>query len=551
MRVKIKVKCPDGVIKYKNKKTGVTTVYITSEIRYNKEKKYNVNKRKYVGKMIDDEYIEANDTFFEIYPELYPLENSADKSGALNVGFFIALSKIMDDKKLNLILDKIYADKANLLKDLSMYLIVSEDNVIQHFPDYEYNHPQFNEQSVSDSYISELFKQIPISQHETFLDEWNEIQPHNEKTYISYDSTNSGTAASGIDLAEIGHAKVDNGLPIVNTALAFNQETGTPLFYEDYPGSIIDNTQCSSMVDRAKRYGYNNVGFILDRGYFSKENIKYMDENGYSFIMMAKGNSIFIKDAIIDARKIFDNDSSCFINGKNLYGITFKRKLYSDDIKDRYIHIFWDKKRASDEEFRVLNQLSGCENDLLKMIEMEKIDNSILERCKKYFEVEIDKNKITSYSRNEQKVQNELRKCGCFAIITSDEMTKEEALYNYRHRDGIEKIFEVSKSFLGEDVFRVHTSESLHSKQQVVFIAEILRAELFNKLSSIREKDKKNYTVPAVIRELEKIEVIKSDNNSYRVRFALTKKQKEILECLGIDEKYLKDEAIKICQKYS
>ncbi|MFI3202127.1 MAG: hypothetical protein R3Y54_11520, partial [Eubacteriales bacterium] len=31
------------------------------------------------------------------------------------------------------------------------------------------------------------------------------------------------------------------------------------------------------------------LGFILDRGYFSRDNIEYMDTNEYEFIIMVKG----------------------------------------------------------------------------------------------------------------------------------------------------------------------------------------------------------------------------------------------------------------------
>ena len=36
------------------------------------------------------------------------------------------------------------------------------------------------------------------------------------------------------------------------------------------------------MIDKAKSYNYENIGIILDRGYFSKSNIEYMDEKGTS-----------------------------------------------------------------------------------------------------------------------------------------------------------------------------------------------------------------------------------------------------------------------------
>lgn len=54
------------------------------------------------------------------------------------------------------------------------------------------------------------------------------------------------------------------------------------------------------MLEKAKGYGYRKVGFILDRGYFSKENIHYMDSCGYDFVIMAKGIKSFISNLILE-----------------------------------------------------------------------------------------------------------------------------------------------------------------------------------------------------------------------------------------------------------
>lgn len=40
------------------------------------------------------------------------------------------------------------------------------------------------------------------------------------------------------------------------------------------PGSVVDISQLQFMHEKAMGYGYKKVGFILDRGYFSKENIQ-------------------------------------------------------------------------------------------------------------------------------------------------------------------------------------------------------------------------------------------------------------------------------------
>ena len=69
-------------------------------------------------------------------------------------------------------------------------------------------------------------------------------------------------------------------------------------------GSIVDVSQLQCMLDKAMAYGYKNAGFILDRGYFSRENIKYMDKCGYDFVIMVKGMKALVNDAVKEVRYI-------------------------------------------------------------------------------------------------------------------------------------------------------------------------------------------------------------------------------------------------------
>lgn len=75
----------------------------------------------------------------------------------------------------------------------------------------------------------------------------------------------------------------------VEYSLAYDRNNREPLFYEAYPGNTIDISQLQWTLRKTKNYGYERVGFILDRGYFCKENITFMDENGYDFVIMVKG----------------------------------------------------------------------------------------------------------------------------------------------------------------------------------------------------------------------------------------------------------------------
>ena len=125
--------------------------------------------------------------------------------------------------------------------------------------------------------------------------------------------------------------------------------------------------------------------------------------------------------------------------------------------------------------------------------------------------------------------------------MTSKEMTASEALDIYRKRDSVEKIFRMLKTGLEYDTFRVHSQDSLECKTYVMFIASIVRNYLFQGLKKVseKEKDKKSYTVPAAISELEKITIVKNSKDVYIRRYGLTKKQRSILTQFGVSESYL------------
>ena len=156
--------------------------------------------------------------------------------------------------------------------DLATYSIVTEGNAGQYYPDYAYSHPLFTDRMkiYSDSKVSEFLNTITENQSIGFLNEWNISRDHRERIYISYDSTNKNCQAGDIDVVEFGHAKDDQGEPVFNYSVAYDRNNREPLFYEEYPGSIVDVSQLQYMIEKAGSYGYRQIGFILDRGYFSK-----------------------------------------------------------------------------------------------------------------------------------------------------------------------------------------------------------------------------------------------------------------------------------------
>lgn len=117
-------------------------------------------------------------------------------------------------------------------------------------------------------------------------------------------------------------------------------------------------------------------------------------------------------------------------------------------------------------------------------------------------------------------------------------MTASQALVQYKGRDMSEKLFRADKTFTDSKSERVHSSRSMSSKIFIEFVALIVRNRIYNFLKEqmIRmEKKQKYMTVPAAMRELEKIEMVRRNGGCYKLDHAVTKIQKVILSSFGLD----------------
>lgn len=559
MKLDYLVKIPESPGKITRKKKG-DNVYIDYEYErnYNPEKKYNIPKRATIGKQAKDDetMMHPNLNYLKHFPEAgLPEEKSAaGRSSCLRVGTHIVLRSIIEEYNLPGILSKYFNEReCGLFFDLVAYSIICENNAGQYYPDYAFNHPLFTEgmRIYSDSKVSDFLNSITDDQSAGFLNEWNASRDHREKIYISYDSTNKNCQAGDIEMVEYGHAKKDCGLPVFNYSVAYDTHNREPLFYEDYPGSIVDVSQLQFMLEKAKGYGYRRVGFILDRGYFSKDNIHYMDDCGYDFVIMVKGMASFVNRLISENKGRFESSREYSIREYRTYGMTVKGRLYATDEAERYFHIFHSSAKECAERETIEANVERM-TKLLKRQEGKAV--AISEGYRKYFELFVDeKDGVFLFAKEKAEViEKEIGLCGYFVIVTSQKMTAKEALMLYKGRDASEKLFRGDKSYLGNKSMRVYSSESAAAKIFIEFVALIVRSRMYTRLKDeMKNSEKKsNYmTVPAAIKELEKIEMVRLLDHKYRLDHAVTAVQKVILKAFGMDAADIKCKADEVSKK--
>ena len=568
----VRVKRPEGTKLFKRNNSKY--VYHVISSTYIPAKKYNKDVKKCIGKLCDDDstLMWPNENFELYYPGIITttaiLPELPALSDTLRVGTYTVLKHIAKQEGLTKILENVHGVKdANRLFDVMLYLITAQSAAFVHYEPFMRSHVMESCEIISDVTISKLLKEV-VSEDNRYemLRLWNKAHSCDaEMIYIGYDSTNFPCEGE-ISLAEFGAAKEDNSRPQINLAITVSQKDTTPLDYEVYPGSIVDMSECACMLQRMYDYGYRNVGFLFDRGYYTEPNFNYLDDMHFDFIMMAQEDTVFIRNLISELAEKLKNDTSLFIVNHDVSGITVKRSLYG---KERFFHLYYDDVKASISRRQLQSRIGSLMVNLNKLVNTKLRKNACLSDYEAWFELEIseitepkkskkrsskgtdkdgnDDKKIrmlTGYTLKQEVIKKQLNSYGFFCIVASKEKDCGAVLENYRGRDNIEKFFRSIKWGMDFKTPAVHSDEAAEGKIHLMFLAGILRNRLLqiSRKIKVETRNKRNFTVPGIIDQLEMIECTRTPQNTYSRRYALTARQKNILNALDMSDKSIDDE---------
>ena len=468
---------------------------------------------------------------------------------------------------------------AALILDLCSYMLSRESAVMQHVPFWARDHVLFSEDVPDDTYLGRFLKSsLSIPKIALFREKWAVRNIGDGKVYLCYDSTNVNSQADGVFIVQKGHAKDDPSLYQVNTDYVVRQSDGLPLTYLHSPGSVTDIAQAQEMIrfmdGLKKSAGVESVSLCLicDRGYISGKNLRHMDKAGIGYILMLRttfGLYDQLAESVIDRIKSYKYELQT-TDGDERYGITHECTLYEDG-PTCYAQIMWSNERYLSRRGEAANTVRAEREKLEAFIaasEGKSFLPKALEWVPPYFKlvttpgVPITEERkkrgrgkgtktvilktitVTGYEDDETAINRFYQKAGIVILVTSDRLTAQETVEAYSKRDCVEKTFQALKSHLGMDKIGVTTEEAMHGKGLVWFVASILHALMFSKTVPLRLTDRKHYTVPAMIEELEAIKADKDlKNNNHKRRYKLTRRQQNILKGWGIDETYI-DEKI-------
>lgn len=122
-----------------------------------------------------------------------------------------------------------------------------------------------------------------------------------------------------------------------------------------------------------------------------------------------------------------------------------------------------------------------------------------------------------AYSKKVKDIEDEIRYASYSCLVTSYISSSEKAFCLFRNRDFTEKLIRILKDNEEMDVVRSHDYAHFYGKLFVQFIGLILRNEITQRTTDLRNKtkDKKKYTTSNIIREFSCLNVVKFTDGLY------------------------------------
>ncbi len=491
-----------------------------------------------IGRLSKNGLLNPNENYFTLHPDKGSIPEASKQepgvfSSTLHIGNHLLFKKAADDIGLSDVISSSLNGYKDVVMSLVSYYLNERESASQLYQYYAYEHFTGLNYIPSEATISNFFKsKLNHDAIISFLSKWMELNLKNKKDAridIDFDSTNANTSSKYLSLGEFGNPKLDEGLPQYNIAYFLDRRTGLPIFYDVYYGSIIDMNHCKTAIDKVHQIANDAaISFVLDRGYFSKTNIDYINENNYEFTCLGKVNKCFKKyvdeysrDEICKSINYIDNE---------LFGVKFIGKAFEEGEKGYNIYLFY-------------NELEDIESYALKAKAVKyyssflvgKSDqNRNLERTYgKYINLTYDENDvITDASINNEAMDEYKKRCGYFWIISNQDLTPKEIYKLYRDRDAVEKMIRSTKT--GSDLSKsfAQSDQVIEAKTLLGFICAAIRSYIILKMAPYKLQYSSE-TSQTLIKEIDKIQAEKI-GNQYISRYALTARQRQILALFGL-----------------
>ena len=407
------------------------------------------------------------------------------------------------------------------------YLILGGNRALMNFNYWASNHDHHYGDNISSQDSSRLFASITDEQVNNFFKLQAKRRIENE--YWAYDSTSISSYSESLNQIKYGKNKEDDKLPQMNLLLLYGEKSGLPFYYCKLSGNIPDVKTVNTLIKELNILGYPKIKLVMDRGFYSKENINQLYLKNHKFIVGVSCDLSFVKDKIDEVRNSINDYKNYNIStGLGMTTTVINWEYAKNKTRKMYLHIYHNAQKAIDAEQDFNNKIYELEQELISGKRNEKHEKDY----ERFFEVTTNRKKQTIVKVKEDVIKEAKKNFGYFALVSNEIKIANLAICLYRNKDVVEKAFGNLKERLNCRRFLVSSEASLNGKLFTEFVALILLSYIHKQM---QEKELyKDYTLEQVLMELDSIQSFCEIGRSPIIGEVL-EKQKKIYEALDIE----------------
>ena len=500
-------------------------VYIQYTVRaYRNSKGKPTSDRVCIGKLdLETNMLIPNTRYYELFEQRHPINMP---EYVRKCGSFLMLKGLVKSLGLYDLLKKHFPEQVDEILTIAHYMLL-EGNVMYYLPDWQEESISFCREPLNGSRINRLFTSIDGKRRLEFFNDWMKKKHTGE--FLAYDVTSVSSYSKGIESMEWGYNRDKEKLPQLNLGMYYGEASLLPLYYRIYPGSIPDKAHLKYMAEDTGVLSSKKTKFVMDRGFYSADNLRYLTEKNCRFVIALPGNLKYITELVAKKGNELINRSEYKLGTELPYGKAYDVTELGFRMR---VHLYYDPLKAANDSAALFRTVEKMEKELA---EMEQAPDRRLHYDKYFFINVSSKDGTMSFRRNVAAIDKALAQCGFFAIAETDfKKTTAEILDIYRRRDVIEKSFDNLKNELDMNRLLVHSEAAAEGKTFVAFIALILRSQMMKALSELMSNE--GLTLRKIFSELDKAKLIVSadSRSGSRLLNPPTRLQKDILFSLSL-----------------
>jgi len=295
---------------------------------------------------------------------------------------------------------------------------------------------------------------------------------------LALDLSEFFSAGGSMSFAEEGYNADHDDSPQINIVMVCTQDSGIPVMVRMIPGSIRDmKAMCATVKEMMRK----DVVIVADRGFFSKENVAVLEENGIDFLMPVKRDSLLYEMVDVNGYDFFDYHGRLIKFGKMRYNGLW---LY----------------RFRDEAMRL-----GEEHTAFMKYREGKLTRDELEKKEE--------------------------RMGQMLLVSNMDMPGEDSYLTYKRRDSVEKRFRTFKTTLDADACWLRDSISAFGHIFVTFLSIYIIAKLEDAVRKAELLSK--YSVEDVMIEYSKAYAVVKETGI--IDYEIPKKLEDLDRKLGLN----------------